>query len=214
MLAPPPTKESVLVPNDGSDRDMPKPDRKALIPRLFESGPRAPQVLAQAAVESVAGGAAGYAYRVSGHDDVEELVVRVIASHRTLARAEGMGAGVAVSFAEMTTVFGTAGTLTLPAAAVTLMGDIVGLAWIQVRMVLIIAALHGHDPRHPDRLQELLTLTGAYGAGPAGAAGKAAADGEQRVACRSSSRCGTRSRRPVTGSPDCSRRCAATAPRP
>lgn len=89
-----------------------------------------------------------------------------------------------VSFAEMTTLVGSAGVLTLPAAAVTLTGDLIGLAWIQTRMVLIIAALHGHDPRDPARVKELLILSGVYGAGPATMAADAAAAGGQRVGKR------------------------------
>lgn len=160
------------------------PDRRSLVPRLLEAGPRAPLVLAQAAVESLAVGADRYAQDIRGQAEVEELVARVISSHRKLARLEGVTAGAAVSFAEMTTIVGSAGTLTLPAAAVTLTGDLVGLAWIQVRMTLVIAALHGHNPRDGDRVQELLMLTGVYGAGPAGGASKAAAEGSQRVAKR------------------------------
>ena len=112
------------------------------------------------------------------------LVRRVIAAHCTLARVEGLSAGAAVSFAAMTTIVGSAGTLTLPAAAVTLTGDIVGLAWIQIRMTLIVAALYGHDPQDPARVKELLTLNGVYGAGPTATAANAASHASRRVGKR------------------------------
>lgn len=162
----------------------PGPDRKSLVPRLLEAGPRAPLVLAEAAVASQGRSAENYANSLDTEVPVEELVRRVISAHRTLARVEGVSAGAVVSFAEMTTLVGTAGTMTLPAAAVTLTGDIIGLAWIQVRMTLIVAALYGHDPADPARVKELLTLTGVYGVGPAGAAANAAARGSQRVGKR------------------------------
>lgn len=171
-----------------TDEESTKPpagtDRKALIGRLLEAGVRAPAVLAEAGVQALATNADRYARSIRGTDDVEVLVGRVISAHRTLARVEGVSAGAAVSFAEMTTLVGSAGTLTLPAAAVTLTGDIVGLAWIQIRMTLIVAALYGHDPHDPARVRELLTLNGVYGAGPAATAANAAAHASRRVGKR------------------------------
>lgn len=106
----------------------------------------------------------------------------MIRAHRTLARTEGVAAGIAMTTAEMTSIVGTAGVLTVPAAAVTLAGDLAGLAWIQIRMALIIAALYGHDMTDKKtRMMELLTLTGVYGAGPAATAGEVGTAASQRV---------------------------------
>ncbi|HVF20946.1 MAG TPA: hypothetical protein VNA14_12000 [Mycobacteriales bacterium] len=173
------------MPTDHEPTALPAlSDRKALVARLMEAGSRAPVVLAEAAAEGLAANAARYAESVRGTDDVEVLVRRVISAHRTLARVHGASAGAAVSFAEITTVVGTAGTLTLPAAAVTLTGDIIGLAWIQTRMTLIVAALYGHDPRDPARVKELLTFNGVYGTAPVTTVANAASQAGRRVGKR------------------------------
>ena len=166
-----------------TDPDQPK----RLVPRLLEAGVKAPQVLLEAAVEAQAGSAEKYVADLcadGANHDVEALVDKVIAAHVMLARTEGAAAGMAMSAAEMTTLVGTAGTMTLPAAVVTLTGDLAALAWIQIRMVLIVAGLYGHDLQDRARLTEMLTLTGVYGAGTANAAGDAAAKGAQRMAKR------------------------------
>ena len=160
---------------------------KRLVPRLLEAGVRAPQVLLEAAVEAQTGSAEKYVKGLragKNAGDVEALVDKVIAAHVMLARTEGAAAGVAMSTAEMTTIVGTAGTLTIPAAAVTMAGDLAALAWIQIRMVLIVAGLYGHDLQENARIRELLTLTGVYGAGSANIAGDAAAKGVRRMAKR------------------------------
>ena len=110
------------------------------------------------------------------------MVDKVIRAHRGLARTEGAAAGLTMSAAAMTTIVGTAGTTTLPVAAVTLAGDLAGLAWIQVRMVLIIAALYGHDMTdRKARTTELATLFGLYGAHSASSAAEMTAAASQRV---------------------------------
>lgn len=170
------------MPTDKDSTELPAgSDRKALIARLLEAGVRAPVVLSEAAVEALGANADRYARSIRGTDDVEALVRRVVSAHCTLARVEGVSAGAAVSLATMTTIAGSAGTLTLPAAAVTLTGDIVGLAWIQIRMTLIVAALYGHDPQDQARVRELLTLNGVYGAGPSATVANAASQASQRV---------------------------------
>src|SRR5262249_61886775 len=45
---------------------------------------------------------------------------------------------------------------------ITFIPDLVGLAWIQSRLVFYIAAAYGFDPRDPMRPAELLVLTGLY----------------------------------------------------
>jgi hypothetical protein len=62
--------------------------------------------------------------------------------HATLARFEGAATGVGGVF--------------------TIVPDLVGLAWIQTRMVFFIAAAYGYDPRDPMRPAELLVLMGLY----------------------------------------------------
>lgn len=173
------------MPNHEASTEPPAgSDRKALAARLLEAGVRAPVVLSEAAVEALGATASGYARSIRGTDDVEVLVRRVVAAHCTLAKVEGFSAGAAVSFATMTTIAGSAGTLTLPAAAVTVTGDIIGLAWIQIRMTLIVAALYGHDPQDQARVRELLTLSGVYGTGPAATVANAASRASQRVGNR------------------------------
>ncbi len=85
--------------------------------------------------------------------------------------------------AQITTVFGTAGTLTLPAAVTTIGADLTTLAWIQARMVLEIAALRG-DPLDDQEevAKELLILWGVHS--PTRSVGVAAGKAGQRVGKR------------------------------
>ena len=62
--------------------------------------------------------------------------------HATLASVEGAATGVG--------------------GFVTLVPDLVGLAWIQSRLVFFIAAAYGYDPLDPMRPAELLVLNGLY----------------------------------------------------
>jgi hypothetical protein len=62
--------------------------------------------------------------------------------HATLARFEGAATGVGGVF--------------------TIVPDLVGLAWIQSRLVFFVAAAYGYDPRDPMRPAELLVLMGLY----------------------------------------------------
>ena len=62
--------------------------------------------------------------------------------HATLASVEGAATGVG--------------------GFVTLVPDLVGLAWIQSRLVFFIAAAYGFDPHDPMRPAELLVLNGLY----------------------------------------------------
>src|SRR5262249_52825671 len=45
---------------------------------------------------------------------------------------------------------------------ITMIPDLLGLAWIQSRMVFFVAAAYGFDPRDPMRPAELLVLNGLY----------------------------------------------------
>ena len=62
--------------------------------------------------------------------------------HATLARFEGAATGVG--------------------GVITLVPDMVGLAWIQTRLVFFVAAAYGFDPRDPMRPAELLVLMELY----------------------------------------------------
>ena len=62
--------------------------------------------------------------------------------HATLARFEGAATGVGGVF--------------------TVVPDLVGLAWIQSRLVFFVAAAYGFDPRDPMRPAELLVLMNLY----------------------------------------------------
>ena len=62
--------------------------------------------------------------------------------HATLASVEGAATGVG--------------------GFVTLVPDLVGLAWIQSRLVFFVAAAYGYDPLDPMRPAELLVINGLY----------------------------------------------------
>ena len=59
---------------------------------------------------------------------------------------------------------------------ITLIPDLVGLAWIQSRLVFFIAAAYGFDPHDPMRPAELLVLNRLYDT-PGGGARGAGRDG-------------------------------------
>ena len=62
--------------------------------------------------------------------------------HATLASVEGAATGVG--------------------GIVTMVPDLVGLAWIQSRLVFFVAAAYGWDPHDPMRPAELLVINGLY----------------------------------------------------
>jgi hypothetical protein len=106
--------------------------------------------------------AADIAARATGDPDAYSQ--RVIRAHTRLARGQGFAVASSLTAAEIGSVVGSAGTLTPATVVVGVMADLTGLAWIQVRMVLTIAALHGFDPRDPDRLKEIGALMGVTNA--------------------------------------------------
>src|SRR5215218_3959629 len=71
-----------------------------------------------------------------------ELAEMAKRRHATLARFEGAATGIG--------------------GVITLVPDMVGLAWIQTRLVFFVAAAYGYDPRDPMRPAELLVLMGLY----------------------------------------------------
>lgn len=143
-----------------SAADEPAAPPASLLERLRADPVRAPEHLALAAADQFGPPAAEWAQRqrnVLGKHPVE-LGEMARKRHVNLASAEGAAAGVG--------------------GMVTLVPDLVALAWLQSRMVFFVAAGYGWDPRDPMRPAELLALTGLY-SDPAGA--KAALDGVGRT---------------------------------
>ena len=112
--------------------------------RLREDPARAPEHLALAATVRHAPAAEAWLAdkraRFAGSPD--ELAGMAKRRHASLARMEGAATGVG--------------------GIVTLVPDLVALAWIQMRMVLFIAASYDFAPRDPMRPAEYLVLRGLY----------------------------------------------------
>lgn len=143
-----------------SEADEPTAPPASLLERLRADPVRAPEHLALAAADQFGEPAAAWAHRqrnVMGKHPVE-LGEMARKRHVNLASAEGAAAGVG--------------------GMVTLVPDLVALAWLQSRMVFYVAGAYGWDPRDPMRPAELLALTGLY-SDPAGA--RAALDGVGRT---------------------------------
>jgi hypothetical protein len=131
---------SALVVRD----DPATPPPRSLWERLRADPLRAPEQIALAASVWHAPAAAAWAdrrRRVYGTDRraLAEMAKR---RHASLARLEGAATGVG--------------------GVITLVPDLVGLAWIQSRLVFFMAAAYGYDPHDPMRPAELLVLTGLY----------------------------------------------------
>ena len=122
--------------------------RAAIPAKLWErirSDPvRAPEHIALAASAKHGPAAEAWAAekrRRFAHDG-RELADMAKRRHATLARFEGAATGVG--------------------GVITLVPDMVGLAWIQTRLVFFVAAAFGYDPRDPMRPAELLVLMELY----------------------------------------------------
>ena len=105
---------------------------------------RAPEHIALAAAEKHGPAADEWAAekrRRFAHDG-RELAEMAKRRHATMARFEGAATGVG--------------------GIITLVPDMVGLAWIQTRLVFFVAAAYGYDPRDPMRPAELLVLMNLY----------------------------------------------------
>src|SRR3954449_282044 len=111
-----------------------------LFDRLRADPVRAPELIALTASEWHAPAADAWASRrrrVYGEDG-RTLGRMAKARHAQLARLEGAATGWG--------------------GFITLVPDLVGLAWIQSRLVFHVAAAYGFDPRDPMRASELLLL--------------------------------------------------------
>lgn len=140
--------------------EVPKP--KFPVKELVKAGPNAPAVLVRHIVETQ--GPALMADAGRHHEaedfDVEEHVDRLIRSQLLLARAQGAGGGALISATQIPAVATGPGTA-LAATVTTMLADLTALAWIQVRMSLMIAAAYGHDLSDTDtRVREVLLLSG------------------------------------------------------
>jgi hypothetical protein len=112
--------------------------------RLRADPLRAPEHVALAASEFHGPAAAAWAdrrRRVYG-TDAKALAQMARRRHATLASVEGAATGVG--------------------GFLTVVPDLVGLAWIQSRLVFFVAAAYGFDPLDPMRPAELLVLNGLY----------------------------------------------------
>ena len=105
---------------------------------------RAPEHIALAASETHGPAADAWAAekRRRFRHEGRELAEMAKRRHATLARFEGAATGVG--------------------GVITLVPDMVGLAWIQTRLVFFVAAAYGYDPRDPMRPAELLVLMELY----------------------------------------------------
>jgi hypothetical protein len=125
------------------DEPAPKPPEN-LWEKLRKDPVHAPEYVALAASEYHAPAAAAWAERRRNVYGIEGAALAEMARkrHNNLASVEGAATGVG--------------------GFITLIPDLVGLAWIQSRLVFFIAAAYGFDPRAPMRPAELLVLTGLY----------------------------------------------------
>jgi hypothetical protein len=138
--------------------DLPKGSWRETGKGLLRAGSQAATKATELLVAKTGGAAADIAANATGDPEIHSH--RVIRAHTLLARGQGLAVASSLTAAEVGSLVGTAGTLTPAAVATGVMADLTGLAWIQIRMVLVIAALHGFDPRHPDRVRELGALMG------------------------------------------------------
>ncbi|MTD45804.1 hypothetical protein GKE82_16275 [Conexibacter sp. W3-3-2] len=141
--------------DDGDDGDRPLIP-EGIIDRLRADPVRAPETLALAAADQHAPSATVWLDQMRREFRMgpEELAKRAKRRHATLARFGGAATGLG--------------------GWVTVVPDLVALAWIQSRVVFYVAGAYGFDPYDPMRPAELLVLQGLY---PDPAEARAALDG-------------------------------------
>lgn len=145
--------------DDGPNSAIAKP--KFPVKDLIKAGPAAPKVLVDHVINAQGRDIAVKvaAQRSRPDFDLDAYVESLIKSHLMLARGQGAGGGAVIAVAAIPALAGGPGTA-LIAATTAILGDLVALAWIQLRLVLHIAAAHGHDVTDPDRANEILALAG------------------------------------------------------
>ncbi|HEV2999297.1 MAG TPA: EcsC family protein [Solirubrobacteraceae bacterium] len=109
-----------------------------LLAALRADPTRAPEQLALAAADRHGPAAAEWVASHGGRSEPHDLARQAKRSHARLARFGGAATGVG--------------------GIVTVVPDLALLLWIQSRMVFLIAAAHGYDPRDRMRPAELLVL--------------------------------------------------------
>jgi hypothetical protein len=127
-------------PDAASARELPP----GLWDRLRLDPVRAPEHIALASARTFAPQAERWAEEKRGrlHVGPAELGRMAKKRHATLARFEGAATGVG--------------------GFVTMVPDLVALAWIQSRLVYYVAAAYGYDPHDPMRPAEALVIFGFY----------------------------------------------------
>jgi hypothetical protein len=125
------------------DEDAPRVP-PGLFERLRSDPLRAPEHIALAAAERHAPSAEAWVAEKQARlgTDARQLALQAKKRHATLARVEGAATGVG--------------------GFVTILPDLLVLAWIQSRLVFFVAAAYGYDPRDPMRPAELLVLQQLY----------------------------------------------------
>jgi hypothetical protein len=138
-MAPPSTLGGVATTDDAV-RELPP----GLWDRLRLDPIRAPEHIALAAARTFAPQAERWAADKRARFAVQpaELAKMAKKRHATMARFEGAATGVG--------------------GVVTMVPDLVALAWIQSRLVFYVAAAYGYDPHDPMRPAELLVLHDFY----------------------------------------------------
>jgi hypothetical protein len=138
-----------LVSTPTPDLDADDAGERPLVPEGFldklRADPvRAPELIALAAADLHAPSAADWLaeMRERYHHGPEELAKRAKRKHATLARFGGAATGLG--------------------GWVTVVPDLVALAWIQSRLVFYVAGAYGFDPHDPMRPAELLVLQDLY----------------------------------------------------
>jgi uncharacterized protein (DUF697 family) len=122
--------------------DEPAPRVPAgLLERLRADPWRAPETIAVAATERHGPAAAAWTGRRPAGSD-RRRARRVVRTHVRWARAGGATAGLAGAFG--------------------ILPDMVALAWLQSRMVVYLAAVHGYDPMLRERAADILVLNELY----------------------------------------------------
>jgi hypothetical protein len=122
--------------------------------RIRAEPDRAPEHIALAAAERFAPQAEEWIRVAGGGHTPDSLARTAYKKHVRLARLEGAALGIGGLW--------------------TAAPDLLGLIWIQSRMIFYIAAAYGYDPRHPMRPAELLMLQSVY---PSAEEARAALDG-------------------------------------